>query len=406
MIKRFRLTRNIAWATACGLLIFGNPAPANAVPPKLSGSMTTITGRPSSTAVVSIVATDTAAPGYVQVLPCGSSPGASSNVNVDRVGQTIAGLAFVNFEAAGKACVFNQSGMNLVVDVQGYMNPSAFDDITDTRILDTRNGRCPGAFYESPGQVMKSVALIGQDTPAYADIPLDVDFSFPRFIVGGGCTAYSVSGSGSTATISRVAFSTGRWEALPPLVLPAVLAPFPRPTVIGLDLNQDNVWIAAFEPSKGMTVWKVPINGASPVRQFIFPLGNPFSTAITADGGKVYSNTSSSGDMVEYDTRTGTQRSLPPIGAFLQPIELSPNGLFLCTGQNVLSINDGAVNHLAESCAGWLANGNPITVGGSSSASSISEFDITDLSKTGKVIATGSAVWGVRQVVTGPYSIG
>lgn len=103
-----------------------------------AASQTEITGRPNSTAVVSLVATNTAAPGFVQVLACGATPGASSNLNVDAAGDTIAALAFVHFDANGRACLFNQQPTDLVADVQGYLADGAFDDVADARLLDTR----------------------------------------------------------------------------------------------------------------------------------------------------------------------------------------------------------------------------------------------------------------------------
>ena len=103
-----------------------------------TGSQTLIHGRPNTTAVVSLVATDTTGPGYVQVLPCGATPGASSNLNTDAAGQIIAGMAMVRFGADGRACVFVQTSTHLVVDVQGWFTPGSFDDVADVRLLDTR----------------------------------------------------------------------------------------------------------------------------------------------------------------------------------------------------------------------------------------------------------------------------
>jgi hypothetical protein len=107
------------------------PAPA-------AGSQTVVRGRPESTAVVSVVADATSGPGYLQFLPCGTTPGAASNLNTDAAGQTVAGLAFVRFDARGEACLFTLASTHLVVDVQGYLDPAAFSDITDVRLLDTR----------------------------------------------------------------------------------------------------------------------------------------------------------------------------------------------------------------------------------------------------------------------------
>ena len=103
-----------------------------------AGSETTITGRPNTTAVVALVATNSAAAGFVQVLPCGATAGTSSNLNVSAAGETTFGLAFVHFDATGRACLFNQQATDLVADVQGYLANGAFDDLTDVRLLDTR----------------------------------------------------------------------------------------------------------------------------------------------------------------------------------------------------------------------------------------------------------------------------
>jgi predicted esterase len=107
-------------------------------PKPVAGTMSVFTGRPDTTAVVSITATETEAAGYVQALACDAPPGASSNLNADRSGQTIATLAFVRFDAHGHACIFNQQPTHLVVDLQGYLNAGAFDDVPDQRLLDTR----------------------------------------------------------------------------------------------------------------------------------------------------------------------------------------------------------------------------------------------------------------------------
>ncbi len=110
-----------------------------------SGSQTEIRGLANRTAVVSLVATETTRAGYVQVLPCGAAPGGWSNLNIDAAGQTRAVLAFLRFDAFGRACVFTQHATHLVADLQGYMGAGAFDNITDDRALDTRNGPRPAA---------------------------------------------------------------------------------------------------------------------------------------------------------------------------------------------------------------------------------------------------------------------
>jgi hypothetical protein len=144
--------------------------------PPSNGARTVLRGRPGSTGVVSLVITDTTGPGYVQVLPCGATPGGSANINADARGQTRAALAFVRFDAAGEACVFDQTSTHLVVDLQGYMQPGAFDDVDDVRLLDTRSGAKPRAGARTviagrPGATaVVSVVATETDGPGYVQV--------------------------------------------------------------------------------------------------------------------------------------------------------------------------------------------------------------------------------------------
>jgi dienelactone hydrolase len=113
-------------------------ASGGAAPRLAAHTETQLTGRPNSTAIVSLVVTDTAGPGFVQMLPCGSASGGSSNVNADRAGETIANLAFVHFDSSGHVCVFNQTSAHIVADLQAYLTAGTFDDVADVRALDTR----------------------------------------------------------------------------------------------------------------------------------------------------------------------------------------------------------------------------------------------------------------------------
>lgn len=106
-------------------------------PPVAPGGRTRFVGRPNGIAVVSVVATQSVAPGYLQALPCGATPGAYSNLNVDQPGQTIANLAIVQLDSAGEACVYTRSGSHIIVDLQGYLDPSAFT-VESRRLQDTR----------------------------------------------------------------------------------------------------------------------------------------------------------------------------------------------------------------------------------------------------------------------------
>lgn len=109
-------------------------------PPKLpveAGGRRSFVGQPNGLAVVSIVATAALAPGYLQALSCAASPGAYSNLNVDRADQTVANLAVVQLDAKGQSCIYTQGGGHLIVDLQGYLDPSTFA-VASQRLLDTR----------------------------------------------------------------------------------------------------------------------------------------------------------------------------------------------------------------------------------------------------------------------------
>ncbi|HRB04148.1 MAG TPA: CotH kinase family protein, partial [Ilumatobacteraceae bacterium] len=110
-----------------------------------ANTQTHITGLPNRSALVSLVTTDSSGAGWLQVLPCGATPGGSSNLNTDMVGQTRAVLAVVQFDAGGNACIYNQTATHIIADIQGYFAPGAFDDVADVRLLDTRQSERPGA---------------------------------------------------------------------------------------------------------------------------------------------------------------------------------------------------------------------------------------------------------------------
>lgn len=140
------------------------------------GGRVVLTGRPDSTAIVSIAATENVAAGYVQVLPCAAAPGGWANLNTDRAGQIRSALAFVRFDAAGTACVYVQRSTHVVVDLQAYLAPTAFDDVADVRLLDTRSGAMPGSgsmtvLAGRPGQTAV-VSLVATEStgPGYLQV--------------------------------------------------------------------------------------------------------------------------------------------------------------------------------------------------------------------------------------------
>ena len=109
-----------------------------------------------SAVVLNVTATD-AAPGYVQVVPTeGLTPlGATSTLNIDRPGRTIAALTIVPLGAGGSVSLFSSSPTHLIADVVGYITDESvppgsdglFVPLSPARHLDTRNSRpvAPGS---------------------------------------------------------------------------------------------------------------------------------------------------------------------------------------------------------------------------------------------------------------------
>ncbi|MGE0140340.1 MAG: hypothetical protein AB7R77_21205, partial [Ilumatobacteraceae bacterium] len=104
-------------------------------------------GVPSNaTAVaVQVTATDGGGIGFVSVTPGGAPPGQTSNLNIDRVGETIANLAIVPVGEDGSIDVLASAPTHLIVDLLGWWAPAPgavtsgrFRTMSPTRFLDTR----------------------------------------------------------------------------------------------------------------------------------------------------------------------------------------------------------------------------------------------------------------------------
>ncbi len=100
----------------------------------------------ASAIVLNVTAVEATAPGYVQVFPTGrSTPGASSNLNIERAGQTIPNAVIVPVGDGGKVTLFTEAGTHLLADIAGYFAPVSgavaagrYVAIDPHRVLDTR----------------------------------------------------------------------------------------------------------------------------------------------------------------------------------------------------------------------------------------------------------------------------
>ncbi len=177
----------------------------NALP---QGTLTPVYGRPNSTGVVSITATEVKVPGYVQAMPCSDTSriGQTSNLNTDKIGQTVAGLSFIKFDENGCAMLYNQGSTHIVADIQGYMSNVAFEDVADSRLVDTRQGGkakpTAGSYILIRGKKdttsIINIAVTESDGPGYVQI-------VPKSGVVGGSSNLNVDGVGRT--VSGLAFA-------------------------------------------------------------------------------------------------------------------------------------------------------------------------------------------------------
>ncbi len=122
--------------------------------------------------VMTVTADQGIAPGYVQVIPTGGATAlrASSNINIDRAGETMANTVIVPLGTNGTVTLFSQSGTQLVADVVGYFTgssaPSAttglFMPIEPQRVRDTRVGGAivaAGSTFDVPLAIGRLVTI-------------------------------------------------------------------------------------------------------------------------------------------------------------------------------------------------------------------------------------------------------
>jgi hypothetical protein len=110
-----------------------------------------------SAVILNVTATDATAPGFVTVWPAGGGQPVASNLNVERVGQTIPNLVIVPVGANGAVSLFALKSLNLIADVLGYFTDNTAPDsdqglfvpLNPNRILDTRAVPQRGGLYTS-----------------------------------------------------------------------------------------------------------------------------------------------------------------------------------------------------------------------------------------------------------------
>ncbi len=172
-------------AYANGPLVLGGvpPLPARTITPVASGV-------PGGVNAVLANLTMTEAPGggYITADDCGAFGAAPSKSNGNfNPGQNVANLGVVPVGGDGRFCIFNESPVHLLVDVQGSF--SSFGDLRftrwgPTRVLDTRSGGRVGA-----GSVTRVQAQVpGGATAALVNLTM-TDGASGGFVTADTCEA-------------------------------------------------------------------------------------------------------------------------------------------------------------------------------------------------------------------------
>ena len=189
------------------------PLPTPLVPTVPAGSITAATtGAPGdATAVLAnLTMVDAAVSGYITADKCtalASGPQSKSNGNYDG-SSAVANLSVVPLDADGRICVYNQTQVNLVVDVEGFFAPPStggqkFGPSPPHRVLDTRVAPLvtPGA-----GSITKVATGVAAGTTAVLVNLTMVDGTTPGYITADVCSQLSPgpqtrsSGNHSTST--------------------------------------------------------------------------------------------------------------------------------------------------------------------------------------------------------------
>ena len=130
--------------------------------------------------VLNVVATNTAAGGYLTVYPAGATRPTAANLNWD-TGETVPNLVEMPVGVGGQVTVFNGSPgpIDLVIDVSGWVaTPAAstgpdglYNPVVPTRLADTRGGSQVGPNGSLPADGTMSVTVAGTGQVAGNPVP-------------------------------------------------------------------------------------------------------------------------------------------------------------------------------------------------------------------------------------------
>ena len=151
-----------------------------------------------SAVVVTVVATNATAPGFVTVHASGTTRPATSNLNPARVNGKASNLAVVPVGMDGAITVFSEAGSHIVVDVVGWYGDASakggysglFVAVSPSRVLDTRSGvGAPAGAVAVGGSLDVTLAGVG-GIPAFGASSAVVNVTAVRATQAGFVTVY------------------------------------------------------------------------------------------------------------------------------------------------------------------------------------------------------------------------
>ncbi|MCU1393574.1 MAG: hypothetical protein JWM34_2002 [Ilumatobacteraceae bacterium] len=116
----------------------GKPAAGTTIALQVTGAGTSTVPANATAAVLNITGTGADGAGYVTVWPCGTPQPTTSNLNIP-AGGTAPNLVMAEIGEGGKVCIYNQTSMDLIADINGYVPAASYyTPVQPERLLETR----------------------------------------------------------------------------------------------------------------------------------------------------------------------------------------------------------------------------------------------------------------------------
>jgi hypothetical protein len=282
--------------------------------------------------VVNLTATQAAGPGWLQAIPTGrSTPGAFSNVNIERAGETIAGAAFATLGDAGDLGVYTQQAAHLLVDVSGYFFGAATPPPPLFPASVSANGRYLLDQFGQPYLMQADSAwcLPNRLTPAQADtfFANRAAEGFNTVLITWACGNYEALPSDGASYDGLTPFVGGDWSQPTPAYWSRIDQYVTSANAHGIEI--------ALDTDTGSFVSQMSSAGATTLRGFGQFLGNRYGAqhVIFIDGND-YSGCCDAAVFAEMD---GIRDVAP---SALQTVEMFPTISTTYSDPNAASRSD------------------------------------------------------------------